>query len=149
MTDKLDKTEGNPGYRCGRLFFALARLQYLAVSPKATIIDRFYGGASTAPVSVFGQLMRLHHAHLSKVASKPGWGPGAATNIRKDIEQITTQPDLLTEFPRQLSLQDQGRFALGFYHQSAEYRSRGADQGGSGGQEPIPTGETSSSIDED
>jgi len=149
MPEALDgkNPQANAGYRCGRLFAVLARLQYLAVSPKATIVDRFYGAASTAPASVFGQLMHLHHAHLSKVADK--WGPGTATNIRKDIEDITTQPDLLTEFPRQLSLHDQGRFALGFYHQQAEYRGRSRERGGSGGEEPLPTGEPSESPDEE
>jgi CRISPR-associated protein Csd1 len=136
MTEGVDTAQANPAYRCGRLLAVLARLQYLALGrTNATIVDRFYGAASTAPASVFGQLMHLHHAHLSKLAANR---PGAATNIRKDIEEITTQPDLLTEFPLQLSLQDQGRFALGFYHQNADYRRRSADQGGSEGEEAVP-----------
>ncbi|MGQ9731492.1 MAG: type I-C CRISPR-associated protein Cas8c/Csd1 [Candidatus Zipacnadales bacterium] len=137
MKEVVDVTQANAAYRCGRLFAVLARLQYLVLgSTNATIVDRFYGTASTAPASIFGQLMHLHHAHLSKLAAAR---PGAATNIRKDIEEITTQPDLLTEFPLQLSLQDQGRFALGFYHQMADYRRRSAEQGGSEGEEPLPT----------
>ena len=136
MAEAVDAAQANAGYRCGRLLAVLARLQYLALgSTNATIVDRFYGTASTAPASVFPRLMHLHHAHLGKLAAAR---PGAATNIRKDIEEITTQPDLLTDFPLQLSLQDQGRFALGFYHQSAEYRRRSADQAGSDGEEPIP-----------
>ena len=136
MTETVDSAQANAGYRCGRLLAVLARLQYLALgSTNATVADRFYGTASTAPASVFPRLMHLHHAHLSKLAATRA---GAATNIRKDIEDITTQPNLLTEFPLQLSLHDQGRFALGFYHQSAEYRRRSADQGGSEGAEAIP-----------
>lgn len=139
MPPQLDREhpEANAGYRCGRLLAVLARLQYRALGEtNATIVDRFYGTASSAPASVFPQLMHLHHAHLSKLAATR---PGEATNIRKDIEEITTQPEPLMEFPLQLSLQDQGRFALGFYHQCAEYRRRSAEQGGSEGEEPIAT----------
>lgn len=136
MNEALDPAQANAGYRCGRLFAVLSRLQYLALGQtNATIVDRYYGAASTTPSSVFGRLLHLAQAHLSKLGASR---PGAATNIRKDIEEITTQPVLLTEFPRQLTLEDQGRFALGFYHQAAEYRRRSSEQGGSEGEEPLP-----------
>lgn len=136
MHETLDESQANAGYRCGRLLAVLSRLQYLALGrTNATIVDRYYGAASTTPGAVFGRLLHLAQAHLAKLGATK---PGAATNIRKDIEEITTRPSPLTEFPRQLTLEDQGRFALGFYHQQADYRSRSADEGGSEGEEPVP-----------
>lgn len=136
MSERLDTAQANLGYRCGRLLCILARLQYLALGKtNATIVDSYYGAASTTPASVFGRLIHLAQAHLGKLGAADR--SGVATNIRKDIEEIIEQPEPMMEFPLQLSLQDQGRFALGFYHQSAEYRARSADRGGSEGGEVL------------
>lgn len=56
LTVSLDLTNNNSGYRLGRLFAALERAQERA-NPglNATIRDRFYGAASSTPVSVFFQ----------------------------------------------------------------------------------------------
>jgi CRISPR-associated protein Csd1 len=133
MTSGLDVSRPEPGYLCGRMLAVLARLQYLALgSTNATIVDRYYGAASSAPVTVFGRLTRLARAHLKELSSRR---KGAAVNIEKDIEEILAK---LAGWPRQLSLEDQALFALGFYHQRAEYRRRPTDQGGSEGDEPIP-----------
>jgi len=48
-----------------------------------------------------------------------------AENIRKDFEQISTA--LGCKFPPTLTLEEQGRFALGFYHQKADYRRISAE----------------------
>jgi len=133
MSSGLDVDRCEPGYLCGRMLAVLARLQYLALgSTNATIVDRYYGAASSAPVTVFGRLSRLAQSHLGKLGSSR---KGAAVNIEKDMEEILGK---LADWPRQLSLQDQALFALGFYHQRAEYRRRPKDQGGSEGDEPIP-----------
>lgn len=133
MSSGLDVNRTDPGYLCGRMLAVLARLQYLAhESTNATIVDRYYGAASSAPVTVFGQLTRLAQTHLKKAAAKR---KGAAVNIEKEIEEILSK---LTAWPAQLPLEDQALFALGYYHQRAEYRGRPKDQGGSEGEEPIP-----------
>ena len=46
--------------------------------------------------------------------------------VRKDFEAITCA--LGDKFPATLDLEDQGRFALGYYHQKAEYRRRTAER---------------------
>jgi CRISPR-associated protein Csd1 len=105
----LDPTNLSPAYRLGRLFAVLEKIQEEA-SPglNATIRDRYYGAASSTPVTVFTTLLRLKNHHLSKLVR------GRATQMEKMIGEIM---DGLADFPRQLALPDQGRFALGYYHQ--------------------------------
>ncbi|MBT0963907.1 type I-C CRISPR-associated protein Cas8c/Csd1 [Denitromonas iodatirespirans] len=105
----LDPTQANPAYRLGRLFAVLERIQE-AASPglNATIRDRYYGAASSTPVAVFTTLLRLKNAHLKKLPT------GRVVNFEKTIGEIM---DGLSDFPKHLALADQGRFALGYYHQ--------------------------------
>ena len=64
----LDPENTNIGYRLGRLFAALEKIQPEANPDlNATIRDRFYGAASSTPVTVFANLMRLSNHHLSKL----------------------------------------------------------------------------------
>ncbi len=105
----LDPSNLNAAYRLGRLFAVLERIQE-AASPglNATIRDRYYGAASSTPVVVFTTLLRLKNAHLKKLPT------GRVVNFEKTIGEIM---DGLSDFPKHLALPDQGRFALGYYHQ--------------------------------
>jgi len=106
----LDTTNNNVGYRLGRLFATLEKIQEEA-SPgiNATIRDRFYGSASATPVAAFPHLMKLKNHHLGKLQSK-----GRAIHFERIIGEIM---DELSDFSAHLSLADQGRFAVGYYHQ--------------------------------
>lgn len=106
----LDSGNTNAGYRLGRLFAVLEKIQEEA-SPgiNSTIRDRFYGAASSIPVAAFPHLMKLKNHHLSKLENR-----GRAVNMEKLIGEIM---DGISDFPTHLSLQDQGRFAVGYYHQ--------------------------------
>ena len=109
----LDVRNTNPGYRLGRLFAVLEKIQEEA-SPRinATIRDRYYGAASSTPVSVFTTLLRLKNHHLGKLHQ------GRAVQMEKLIGEIMQG---LADFPRQLPLPEQGRFALGYYHQRQNF----------------------------
>ena len=106
----LDENNTNTAYRLGRLFAVLERIQERA-NPgiNATIRDRYYGAASGTPVTVFSTLLKLKTHHLAKLENK-----GEAINYEKLLGQII---DGVIDFPAQLALQDQGRFAIGYYHQ--------------------------------
>jgi len=110
----LDINNANTGYRLGRLFAALEKIQQEA-NPgiNATIRDKFYGAASGTPVTVFGNLMRLKNHHLSKLAN-----PGRRVYFEKLLGQII---DGIGDFPAHLRLEDQGRFAIGYYHQMQDF----------------------------
>ncbi|EIC21113.1 type I-C CRISPR-associated protein Cas8c/Csd1 [Thiorhodovibrio frisius] len=108
-TPMLDVANPSPAYRLGRLFATLERIQEEA-SPgiNATIRDRFYGAASGTPVSVFPTLMRLKNHHIGKLTK------GRAVNMERLIAEIL---EGLADFPSQMAMPDQGRFAIGYYHQ--------------------------------
>lgn len=110
----LDITNNNTGYRLGRLFAVLERAQEEA-NPglNATIRDRFYGAASSTPVAVFALLMKLKNHHIAKLDNR-----GRAINFEKLIGEIMSGID---EFSAHLSLSDQGRFAVGYYHQRQDF----------------------------
>ena len=109
----LDVTNTNSGYLMGRLFAVLEKIQE-ETSPdiNATIRDRFYGSASSTPVTAFPHLMKLKNYHLAKLENR-----GRAVNLEKRIGEIVDKLDADKPFPAHLSLADQGRFAVGYYHQ--------------------------------
>jgi len=109
FTQMLDSDNPSTAYRLGRLFATLEKIQEEA-SPglNATIRDRYYGAASATPVAVFTTLLRLKNHHLGKLHA------GRATQMERLIGEIMTGLD---DFQRHLTRPEQGRFALGCYHQ--------------------------------
>lgn len=116
---QLDLENPNAAYRCGRLLAVLEEVQRLAVpGAKATIVDRFFGTASSAPASVFGRLLRGAQPHLAKLERDR---PKAYHALQRRLEDIQAG---LSSFPRTLTLEEQGLFALGYYHQRAYDRAQ-------------------------
>ena len=111
LSMSLDKDNTNVGYRLGRLFAVLERIQQ-AANPgiNATIRDRFYASASATPAAVFGNLMRLKNHHLAKL--------GKTWFFEDLIGEIVAG---IQVFPPHLSLNEQGMFAIGYYHQRQDF----------------------------
>ncbi len=107
----LDTSQPSTGYQLGRLFATLERVQERASGGNlnTTIRERFYGAACATPVTVFANLLRLKNHHLAKMASK-----GEVVYFERLIGEIMGH---VNEFPAHLDLQEQGRFAIGYYHQ--------------------------------
>ena len=114
---QLDEKSRDPAYRCGRLLAVLESAQYAALGITA-ITDRFYGAASSAPASVFGRLLRGAQPHLSKLERDR---PGAYHALQQRLEEVMAG---LKGFPKTLDMEDQGLFALGYYHQRAHDRAQ-------------------------
>jgi CRISPR-associated protein Csd1 len=110
----LDAEQPSIGYQLGRLFAVLEKIQEEA-NPglNATIRERYYGAACSSPVTVFGTLMRLKNHHLAKLENK-----GRAINFEKLVGEIVGRFD---DFPSHLDLHEQGRFAIGYYHQRQDF----------------------------
>ncbi|HCE44357.1 MAG TPA: type I-C CRISPR-associated protein Cas8c/Csd1 [Lentisphaeria bacterium] len=118
----LDPTNTKIGYRLGRLFATLEKIQTEA-SPglNATIRDKFYGAASSTPATVFGNLMRLSNHHLSKLEKEK---TGLFKVRKKLLGEIIDGVESKISFPPHLNLEDQGRFAIGYYHQTQDFYTK-------------------------
>ncbi|MDD5673734.1 MAG: type I-C CRISPR-associated protein Cas8c/Csd1 [Chitinivibrionales bacterium] len=116
----LDTSQPSIGYQLGRLFAALEKIQEEA-NPglNATIRERFYGAACSNPVTVFANLMRLKNHHLAKMESK-----GRVVNLEKLLAEIVGR---FNDFPAHLDLHEQGRFAIGYYHQRQDFFTKKND----------------------
>ncbi|WGZ91077.1 MAG: type I-C CRISPR-associated protein Cas8c/Csd1 [Candidatus Thiocaldithrix dubininis] len=114
LTVSLDKENAHPSYHLGRLFASLEKIQEEA-NPglNATIRDRYYGAAAATPVTVFSTLLKLKNHHLSKMDNQ-----GRVSNLEKLLGEIMSH---INDFPSHLSLKDQGRFAIGYYHQRQDF----------------------------
>ncbi len=97
-------------YRLGRLFAVLEAVQQKAnPNINTTIKDRYFNSGCATPALVFPTLLRLAQSHLSKI------GGGAAVYYDKMITELLG--DVTQSYPPRLSLQDQGIFQIGYYHQ--------------------------------
>ncbi len=122
----LDEKNKNVGYRLGRLFAALEKIQEDSYKKgfkkdtgktqgnlNATIRDRFYGAASSTPVTVFSQLLKLKNHHLKKIDAI-----GIVVNHEKRLGEILSE---VSQFPAHLTMEEQGFFAIGYYHQRQNF----------------------------
>lgn len=107
----LDRSNKNIGYRLGRLFAVIEKIDEEGGS--GTIRERFYSAASTSPASVFSRLLTLKNHHLAKIDNQ-----GRKVNFEKELGEIF---DGIDEFPSHLILKEQGKFAIGYYHQRQDY----------------------------
>lgn len=109
----LDEQDTNPAYRLGRWFAELEAIQQHALPGlNATIRDRFYGSASSAPARTFPVLIRNAMNHLAGLRKE-----GKAGGHEKRLEAIIAGVD--SGLPKALRIEDQARFAIGYYHQRA------------------------------
>lgn len=105
----LDTENPETAYQLGRVFAVLEKIQEeSAPGLNATIRDRYYGAASTSPVTVLPQLLKLKSHHIAKLSD------GKKKYFERELGQILEK---VSVFPAQFSLQQQGYFALGYYHQ--------------------------------
>ena len=111
LTMSLDRNRQDIGYVLGRLFAVLEKTQAEA-NPglNTTIADRYFGSASSTPIAVFGTLMRLLPHHLNKLEFE-----GRAVQLQWEIRQILEH---CQRFPNHLNLEQQGLFAIGYYHET-------------------------------
>lgn len=113
VTVSLNRECKDKGYLVGRLFAVLEKVQQdTHPGLNATITDRFYGAASTSPVTVFSQLLKLNQHHLANYDNK-----GLRVIREKEIGEIIS---MLESFPSHLDLNQQSMFAIGYYHEKED-----------------------------
>lgn len=97
-------------YLLGRMFAVLEWLQQ-AANPgiNTTIKDKYFNAACATPATVFPTLIRLAQAHLRKLDG------GIRVYHEKRLTELAGA--MTRSYPARLSLEDQGIFQLGYYHQ--------------------------------
>lgn len=112
----LDRTNTSPGYLLGRLFCVLESAQKNAADSdlNSTIKDRFYGSASSTPMSVFQSLLRNSSNHLSKMKKQES-KRGLAFYFESEMDEIIYKLD--GTIAKSLPLEEQVKFTIGYHHQ--------------------------------
>lgn len=110
----LDESNTHPPYLLGRLFAILERLQGVAQDNlNATIRDRYYGAASCTPAVVFPRLLKLSMHHAAKADERGRWLEKLKGEVMAGLPA--------QGMPRILNLEEQGVFAIGYYHQREQF----------------------------
>ena len=105
-----EETEYVP-YLLGRLFAVLEDVQHISID-RETLREHYFNAASRTPALVFPRLMRLANNYM-KVLKRDKEG----LRVVKEKEMNALMDKIHTDIPRQLSVEDQGIFMLGYYHQ--------------------------------
>lgn len=118
--ESVNEDHPSVAYHCGRLLAVLDAVQRKAIKNiETTVVDRFYGTASTAPASVFGRLINGSIPHLSKIK---GDDRAAYNALHERLERITLKVG--DDLPTTLTPKDQALFGLGYFHQRATDRAQ-------------------------
>ncbi len=114
----LDKTYSNIGYVLGRLFAVFERIQEKALGGglNKTIRATYFGAASSSPLVTFRRLNDLAIHHLAKLRNS-----GENTTWLEMVLQEVMDKVPSSGIPHTMSLDDQGRFAVGYYHQRQDF----------------------------
>jgi CRISPR-associated protein Csd1 len=127
----LNRDDPDSAYRLGRLFAILEKTQQAALDGvNTTIRDRFYGSASATPSAVFPILIRngMHHlAGLRKGRGARWVKRPAATGTWLSQEMGDILDGLGKDLPKSFTIEAQGRFAVGYFHQKYARRDDAPD----------------------
>ena len=110
-----NKETDNKAYILGNLFAVLEKAQ-LDANPgiNTTIKDRYFASACANPYSVFPTLLKLSQHHIKKAE----YGYVSDNRIGKILCKLEVVDN---PFPKKMSLEDQGIFVLGYYHQKNDF----------------------------
>lgn len=108
----LNPESTQPAYVLGRLFSVLEQIQE-AANPgiNSTIKDRYFNAACATPGTVFPTLIKLSNHHLRKLDA------GHRIYLEKQVSDLIGMLDA-RPYPTRLTLEEQGLFEIGYYHQN-------------------------------
>jgi CRISPR-associated protein Csd1 len=117
----MDPTNLSEGYTLGRLIAVLERIQQEAIGDvNASVVDRFFSGASATPKTVFVRLLKNARHHVTKAKDDESKA-GFIFRLDKLIDELASRFDPKRNgFPAYLDLEQQGLFVLG-YHQMRKW----------------------------
>ena len=120
ITVALNENDSHVSYQLGRLFAVLEMMQKNSAGNQInlTIKDRYFTSASTSPLTVFPQLIKLSQHHSAKLKNSGYW-----ESLKADILDKVGPV-----FPSCLNLEEQGRFILGYYQQNKFFYTKKEDK---------------------
>lgn len=127
-TMKLNEDTEYVPYVLGRIFEILEEIQEQKIGKTdsektVTIKDRYFNSASTTPSVVFPQMLRLANSHLNVLKRH---NKGMQVKLEKSLSELCNK--IHSSFPKHLSLEDQGIFMLGYYHQQQKRYEKKEDK---------------------
>lgn len=118
ITVSLNEDSRNVAYTLGREFAVLEAIQEEA-NPgiNATIKDKYFNSACATPAAIFPVLFKLKNSHIRKIKNR-----GRVVDLEKLLGELQNRIPVTegqtVPCPRRLSLEEQGMFILGYYHQN-------------------------------
>lgn len=120
LTVELNEQTTYLPYRLGRLFAVMEKIQKEAnPNINTTIKDRYFNSACATPALVFPTLVNLAQKHLNKIGGASVYYEKMMTELYSSINQ---------SYPVRMSLQDQGIFQIGYYHQQQKLYTKKEDK---------------------
>lgn len=117
----LDVSNTNPYYVCGRLFAVMEKVQLDgAPALNRTIKDAYFSVAASTPATIMPKLITLNGHHMKKLKGE------MQTYYAKLIQSIIGNLD--DHFPKTASIEDQGRFMIGYFQQRKDLYTSHKDE---------------------
>ena len=114
ITEHLEEGHKPVAYVCGQIFAKVESIQYAALGYRnAGIRERYFTYAMASPAAAFGRLFNLNSKHFTKLKSDK---PGLAVALDKELQELCKDVDI-NKLPSAFTLEEQGQFAFGYYHQ--------------------------------
>lgn len=114
ITESIEDGRKPVPYVCGQIFAKIESIQYYALGDRnAGIRERYFTYALTSPAAAFGRLFNLNSKHFTKLKTEK---PGLAVALDKELQELCKDIDI-SRFPANFTLEEQGQFAIGYYHQ--------------------------------
>ncbi len=121
VLENMDPQNRNPGYVLGCLMAVLERLQQEAIEDvNASVVDKYFSGASAAPKATFDRLLKNARHHARK--AEGGKNPWFVSRLERLIDELIVRINVRVErgqpvgFPLTLPLEQQGLFVIGYHH---------------------------------
>lgn len=127
VSPMMDPNLKSPGYLFGRLLALVERIQQEALGDvNASVVDRFFAGASATPRAVFPRLLKNVRHHVRRAKDNPG-GAGRVVWLERLLDDVLAGLPAEKGFPTHLDLEQQGLFLLG-YHQMRKWLWLGSEE---------------------
>ena len=122
LTVKLNDEATYTPYVLGRLFAVLEKLQVDSTDSRlnTTIRNRYFNAACATPALIFPTLLKLAQAHMNRA------NEGTRVYYDKMMQDLCARLD--ETFPKQQTLEEQGVFQLGYYHQKQKLWTKKEDR---------------------